>query len=63
MSNRSGRIMVLGAIVLVIAFLSVSISAAASDNKLILLSPHQEGIIREFTRAFQEWYKASTESM
>ena len=28
-----------------------------SDVKLILLSPHQESIVREFTEGFQKWYK------
>jgi ABC-type Fe3+ transport system substrate-binding protein len=29
-----------------------------AENKLVLLSPHQESISREFTDAFQKWYKA-----
>ena len=43
------------------ALITVCLSAWdswAADNKLILLSPHQESISREFTAAFQKWYKA-----
>jgi len=28
----------------------------AVENKLIIISPHWEGIRQEFTRAFQRWY-------
>lgn len=31
---------------------------AANENKLTLLSPHQENIQKEFTTAFKKWYKA-----
>ena len=33
-------------------------SGLANDNKLILLSPHQESITKEFATAFKKWYKA-----
>lgn len=46
------------ALCLLIVLLSAWNSPAADDNKLILLSPHQEGITREFTTGFQKWYKA-----
>ncbi len=30
------------------------------DNKLVLISPHWEGIEKEFTRAFKKWYQTKT---
>ena len=43
---------------LLIVSLSAWSSPAADGNKLILLSPHHEGITQEFTTGFQKWYKA-----
>jgi ABC-type Fe3+ transport system substrate-binding protein len=43
---------------LAIVFLSAWDSPAADDSKLIILSPHHEGITQEFTTGFQKWYKA-----
>jgi len=48
----------LGISMLVLALILVWSSPAADDNKLIILSPHQESISKEFTDAFSEWYKA-----
>ncbi len=57
MFNVPRRKIFFGVAVLAVILLSAWNSSAA-DNKLILLSPHQESIIKEFATAFQEWYKA-----
>jgi len=44
--------------VLFIVLLSACGRPAPTDSKLILLSPHQESITKEFTTGFQKWYKA-----
>jgi ABC-type Fe3+ transport system substrate-binding protein len=41
-----------------IILLSTWNSRAANDNKLVILSPHHEGITQEFATGFQKWYKA-----
>lgn len=43
---------------LALVLLSACGDRKPSDNKLILLSPHQESITEEFTAVFQKWYKA-----
>ena len=52
------RKIVLGMMILVVAFLSACGKPDSTDVKLILISPHQESISREMTAGFQEWYKA-----
>ena len=47
-----------GVCVLVVVLLAACGKPVPVDNKLILLSPHQESITQEFTTAFQKWYKA-----
>ncbi len=56
-SKMYGKIFV-GVSILAVVFLSAWNTPAADDNKLIILSPHQESATQEFTDAFQEWYKA-----
>lgn len=48
----------LGLMMLVVIMLSACGGKGPSDNKLILLSPHNEGVTKEFTTGFQKWYKA-----
>ncbi|MBD3184960.1 extracellular solute-binding protein, partial [Candidatus Poribacteria bacterium] len=40
-----------------IIFLIGAVSASFGADKLVLVSPHQESIIKEFTTGFEEWYK------
>lgn len=58
MFDMPGRKSFFAVAILIIALVPLQIVTAASDNKLILLSPHSEGIRTEFTDAFQKWYKA-----
>ena len=52
------KTILLGTPILIVILLSACGRPAPSDNKLVLLSPHQESITQEFTSAFQNWYKA-----
>ena len=52
------RKIVLGITMLAVALLSACGKPDSTDTKLILLSPHQEGIMLEMTAGFQKWYKA-----
>ena len=45
-------------IILIVVFLSACGDKATTDNKLILISPHQESIKKEMTDGFKSWYKA-----
>jgi len=58
MFDMPGRKIFFAIAMLIIALIPLQIVTAASDSKLILLSPHSEGIRTEFTDAFQKWYKA-----
>jgi ABC-type Fe3+ transport system substrate-binding protein len=50
------------AITVVCTFIFINLvssdALSVNDNKLILLSPHQETIQKEFTSAFKKWYQA-----
>ena len=41
-------------------FLSVISLCWATDDKLVIISPHWEGIEEEFTRGFKTWYQSRT---
>ena len=52
------RKIVPGIVILAIVLLSACGKQVATDNKLVILSPHQESITQEMTTGFQKWYKA-----
>lgn len=39
---------------------SANVSASSADDRLVVISPHNETIRREFGRAFSEWWRAKT---
>ncbi len=41
---------------LLVLFFNVMAPVARAENRLVIVSPHWEGIREEFTRAFKEWY-------
>jgi ABC-type Fe3+ transport system substrate-binding protein len=43
-------------IILIITSIFILVSSALAQQKLVIVSPHWEGIRKEFTRAYQVWY-------
>ena len=52
------RRVLFGVSTLLVVLLSACGRPAPDGNKLVLLSPHSEGITQEFTTSFLKWYKA-----
>lgn len=51
---KTGKMLaVAGALILSLIVIS---TVARAENRLVIVSPHWEGIREEFTRAFKEWY-------
>ena len=45
---------------LIFCFVSVLQFSLGAENKLVIMSPHWEGIEKEFDRNFKSWYKSKT---
>ena len=45
---------------LVLTLFFVTFSVQTDQDKLVIISPHWEGIEQEFNRGFESWYKEQT---
>ena len=60
MRNITTKLMILFiSLTMSVTLLSASFSIAQNNNKLVLISPHQEGIRTEFEDAFIEWCRTN----